>query len=425
MRTMGKTIAAVGTAAAIGGGVLLYNAVDHINNISTNDVMYSDNIDVVKIETVDIPIVTIDVVKADVVDVHIVKEITSTEIAKLNLPDTAIEVITLENIIIHKPGEDVAEFMKLMVVRNEFVEKNFKDLRNLRSDKTMLPDRDNWKQWHETYKDNTPYTMKYVALPEDIKMIAQVELPKNDTETTTLIENLKFYKKEGYNAVLLVFDGTESLYDLTTMVEYLQGVGFKTWFAFSGPENLEFSVFPEQEKFANYLSELGKICDGFILGWRRTSAHLFIQDKHWYNFVINNVRANNQAIPIIGEAYIGETAITPERTRTVCYNIPENASGVMVNGLGFNGVAVEMALGGTFKECSNYDRLALIVGDKPYYNSMYKTNKSIEENYQIKKKLENRFKEAGCTGTITLHGDGSNGAYGDSSFDNLCKPNQQ
>ena len=256
MRTMGKTIAAVSTAAAIGGGALLYNAVDHINNFSTNDASYSDDVDIINIETVDIPIVAIDVVKVDVVDVHIVKEITSTEIAALNLPDTAIEVIALENIIIHKPGEDVAEFMKLMAVRNEFIENNFKDRRNLRADKSMLPDRDNWKQWYETYKANTPYTMKYVALPKDIKMIAQVELPKNDTETATLIENLKFYKKEGYNAVLLVFDGTEALYDLTTMVEYLQGVGFKTWFAFSGPENLEFSVFPEQEKFAYYLNEL-------------------------------------------------------------------------------------------------------------------------------------------------------------------------
>ena len=424
MNNLGKTMTVLGTVAAVGGGALLYSTVDPINRDITATTT-SKSINDVIVETVDIPIVSLDLVAVNVVELQTIKQITTDELMALNLPATLNNTIILRNIVISKPGEDMITLMRLIKEQEKVAQGLFKDMRNLQHDITMRPDSSNWAAWLKTYQTDAPYTMKYVELPANIKMIAQVELPKNDEELHTLIDNLKFYKKEGYNAVLLVFDGTETIYDLTTMVNYLKGVGFNTWFAFSGPESLDFSVFPEQEKFATYLTELGKTCDGFILGWRRTSLHLFLQDRQWYNFVISNVRAGNANIPIIGEAYIGETAVTPAKTRTVCYNIPENVSGVMVNGLGFNGVAVETALGGTFKECSNYKRLALIVGDKPYYSSVHNTNKSIAENYQIKKKLENRFKEAGCTGTITLHGDGSNGMYGDSSSDNLCKPNQQ
>lgn len=417
MTNVGKTLTAIGAAAAVGGGVLLYNVVD-------TDTTVNNETEIVTIETVDVPLVEIELATVELADVSIVKEITTTELEELNLPEVELAAVTTENIIIIQPGKDNIEYVKEYTEFYNSSKKLFKDMRNLTKDATMYPGKDNYKAWLATYQANDNYKMNYVKLPANIKMIAQVELPKDDNEYKTLTENLRFYKKEGYNATLVVFDGTESIYELNELVTYIKDLGFNVWFAFSGAEDLRVSVFPEQTKFAEYLNTLGKSCDGFILGWRRTSLHLFIQDKPWYNFVISNVRKYNNSIPVIGEAYIGETAVTPERTRTVCYNIPENASGVMVNGLGFNGVAVETALVGVFKECSNYDRLALIVGDKPYYNTLHNTGKTIEQNYNIKKQLEQRFLKAGCTGTITLHGDGSNGVHGANAYDNLCKPSQ-
>ena len=50
---------------------------------------------------------------------------------------------------------------------------------------------------------------------------------------------------------------------------------------------------------------LARECDGYLIGWRRTSLHLFKQDKPWVDYSMQCVRAGNPQIPVFGECYYG------------------------------------------------------------------------------------------------------------------------
>jgi len=45
----------------------------------------------------------------------------------------------------------------------------------------------------------------------------------------------------------------------------------------------------------------------FVLGWRRTSAHLFKQDRAFSNFLIKTAKDANSDLAIVGEGYFGKT----------------------------------------------------------------------------------------------------------------------
>ena len=100
----------------------------------------------------------------------------------------------------------------------------------------------------------------------------------------------------------------------------------------------------DPDKLASFLRSLGAVSDAFLLGWRRTSLHLLIPDPQWINFLVKNARKCNQDLPVIGEAYLGQTAESNESERAVTYNIPENISAVLIFGIGYKGVAIERAI---------------------------------------------------------------------------------
>ena len=58
----------------------------------------------------------------------------------------------------------------------------------------------------------------------------------------------------------------------------------------------------------------------------------------------------------------------------------------------------------------------------PYHMTLHDTKRSREKQEEIKTELENRFLRAGCSGTITLHGDGGTVIVGNKKklTDSLC-----
>lgn len=348
-------------------------------------------------------------------------QITAAEIIRklVSLPDiTAGDVrkILLALPKVTDPAERIPLVQELMKVCKTL----FKDQRGIMYDKTVSIDNAALAGWIQIYQRNEAYSLEYVKLPPGLRMIAEIHYP---IDAAVLDKNLEYYADQGYNAVLITFGygGDETLGGLMDLASYVKSKGMRAWFAYAGPESLTHSVFMEPSEYARWLSRLAAVCDGFLLGWRRTSVHLFEQDAQYIAATLKAVRAGNPAIPVLGEAYFGQTASSNEQTRHLTYNVPANASGVMIAGLGYNGVAVETCLESLLAKVRDMTRIALITGDKPYYATRNDNRLGFEENRKIKAALEARWIKAGCTGTITLHGDGSDGNYDKLHTDNLAK----
>ncbi|MEI3038447.1 MAG: hypothetical protein V8T90_15440 [Victivallales bacterium] len=301
---------------------------------------------------------------------------------------------------------DPAARMPQLIALQKIQRTLFRDQRNLIYDSSIGIDSAVWAKWIRIYQADEPYDMPHVELTDGLRMIAEVTVPEDRAERETLNTNLERYVALGYNAALLTFDTTEPLDSLVELAELIRSKGLAVWIAYSGPENLRHSIFADPDRLANCVRTLAELADGLVIGWRRTALHLFVQDRPFYNVILRAARAGNPKLQILGESYIGETAETPEYTRIAMFNNPANCSGTVVSGIGFYGVNVAGALTGVFKPVAHMNRVALIVGSKPYHQTLHRTGLSRERQEAVKQRLERRFRAAGCRGTITLHGDG-------------------
>lgn len=299
----------------------------------------------------------------------------------------------------------------------------FKDKRNVEHDKNLLFNK-HINQWFEIY--NTYQKKSFVRLPiqKSFRMISEVKLPKNNEQFKILDNNLAYYKSRGYDSVLIVFDGSENENDLLNLVKYVRYKGFRSFFAFGGEENLNISIFVDPIKLKSQLQSLAKYSEGFLLGWRRTSAHLIEQDIQYMNYMSSCVREVNKNCLIFGEVYYGNTAKYPHENKWgFGYNLPNYASGVVICNFGVESVNADGVVKYIIpsKIGKNYSQIAVITGQRPYYLTQYRNNLTQGENQKIKEKLELRFKNAGCKGTITLHDDGKNGIGGYHINNNLSE----
>ena len=116
-------------------------------------------------------------------------------------------------------------------------------------------------------------------------------------KSAVLRERLDYYAARGYNAVLVTFDTTENLSRLCVTVDGIRRAGFQIVIAYAGRENLEEPVFRDPEVLRRFLTELGSRADALLLGWRRTSVHLFLPDRPFTNFLIRSAREGNPDLP--------------------------------------------------------------------------------------------------------------------------------
>ena len=427
-----KTVAAIAAAAVLGGGVVGINEYLAEGNKEENAGEFVDDVkpvqveipkvDVIKVEPISIETHAVAVetvethaVAVETVETHAVnltRLVSLLELETLELP--VVEIISVSN-----PGECIPRMIELQKLQ----QKLFRDQRNLIYDPSVGIDSASWAKWLRIYQSDeyNTYSPEYVELKKGLRIINEVKCPENTEQFQRMSENLKYYMSRGYNAVLVTFTTDEPLYRLADTIDYLKSLGLKIVIAYSGRENLHTSIFKDPDKLAEFLRELGAKADALLLGWGRTSLHLFLPDRSWTNFLIKNARSKNSRLGVVGMAYFGETA---EKQIGVTYDVPENCSAVLIVGLGFPGASTKTTLKKLFPEIVDHPhKIGLVVGERPYFDSLHDTGKTKKQNDQIKRRIELRIMQAGCGSTMTYSGDGSDGQYGRKDrTENLCLP---
>jgi hypothetical protein len=203
----------------------------------------------------------------------------------------------------------------------------------------------------------------------------------------------------------------------------IRGAGLDVYAAYSGKESLDVPVFRDPDVLKRQISAIAPFCRGFLLAWRRTSAHLLLQDEAFTTYLMRCAREANPRIAIIGEGYYGMTTETGARPDRLTYTMPENASACALVGVGTDNINVEVVVKRLFAKVNGIPKLAVVLGPRPYYGTQGTGRLSRKDIAESKIRLERRFVKAGCAGTITLHGDGSDGLYGQFYTDNLSTTN--
>lgn len=472
MNTTGKTITAITTAAAIGTGVLLTTTqepapveqeqppaqVEFVDDIKPIDVpLFSVDIPSIEVLRVDMPkveifgveipnveklspetikvathlvetigvenlspeqirvlVTIVDVVKVDGYSIETVRiatqVVSSVGVENLNPVQIRIILQTISNL-----DGDVPKIQQLQ----KMLAATMKDQRMVQYDRTLNIYNDALTAWLDIYGKPLPPPIKYIPLPRGIRMIAELR------STDHAAANLAYYRQQGYNSCLITIDGTESISKVLQLVNLVRSAGMAAWIAWAGPEKLEWSIYQDPAKITSLLKAAAPLCQGYMVAWRRTSAHLVAQDAPYIEHLVQQVRAANPTICVVGESYYGQTwENLPHVDRKgweARDNVPRNPSGILIAGIATQGYAVEAMLRSTFARWVATPRLAMVLGDRAYYASSNSNRRSFLSNLRIKQQLEKRFLRAGCIGTVTIHGDGSDRGSTVQTVDDLGK----
>lgn len=434
MNNASKTVAAVAAAAVLGGGVVAID--EYLSEPEKTDGVKAESVvDDVQPVTVEVPRVAIprvEIPRVAVPGVVTVRILSPLELEELGIPApempsvdaTESPPVSVAPSSAETPG--VASYTSRMpdlIALQKLQGKLFRDQRNLIYDPAVGIDSASWTKWIKIYQsaEYKNYSPEFVELAPGLRIITEVKCPENTEQFQCMIENLEYYQSRGYNAVLVTFTTGEPLYRLADTIDYLKSCGLTVIIAYAGRENLNESLFRDPDTLAKFLRELGAKADALLLGWGRTSLHLFLPDRSWTNFLIKNARSKNSRLGVVGMAYFGETA---EKQIGVTYDVPENCSAVLIVGLGFPGASTKTTLKKLFPEIVDHPhKIGLVVGERPYFDSLHDTGKTKKQNDQIKRRIELRLLQAGCGSTMTYSGDGSDGQYGRKDrTENLCLP---
>ena len=417
MNTITKTAAGAAAAAAVAAGVALYSAFDQEPQL---DAGYVDDIQPVTVETPKIVVPSVAAATVTAATVSIPSVNSFREIATFDLESLGVPLV--QSAAVATPAvTDAAANMPEAVALLKTLLPLIRDRRTLLGS-DISSNSTAWQRWAAIYQDAeyTQYVPDYKPLAPGLRIINEVKCPADAAEFATMQSRLDYYAERGYNAVLVTFDTTENLPRLSAAVDYIKSAGFRVVIAYAGREDLREPVWRDPATLRRWLSTLGGKADALLLGWRRTSLHLFLPDRAFTNFLIRSAREGNPDLAVVGMAYYGETA---ETLQGITYDVPENCSAVLVVGLGYPRASTRTALRTLFPEVADHPHLiGLAVGEKPYFDTQNATGKSRAENEAIQRRIEIRLLQAGCASTMTYSGDGSDGAYGDTTkTENLCR----
>ena len=331
---------------------------------------------------------------------------------KSDQSDTSLAIGTVP---VAKVAVTTAADLAAAKAHRELKNRFFRDKRGLLYDAATGPESSDFAAWIELYKSHTPYMAAHVPLRKGLRMVAELRHP---ADPDVLADNLEFYKSKGYNAVLITFDGSEEPYHLTDLADKVAAAGFKVWYAFGGAEDLKLSVFVHPGKLRRLIAAIAPRAEGALLNWRRTSQHLLLPDRPFSDFFIREGRVANPQLQLVGESYFGHNAESDPKFQ-VATSSPANASGVLLVNVGYSFYAPKKVFGRLFGHLDKVPRLVVILGPRPYYATKGTRRLSFGPAWEIKRSTEDKFLKAGAAGTVTLHGDGSNGIYNKAHTDNI------
>jgi len=402
-----KIVASAAAAATLGVGTLLYN--QWTPQVTDDDVAATlaviDDVKPILVElpSVGVPTITVDSLVTRVepisppVAVYSVGEVQTPEPAQ-----PVVAQVSIAPVNVMSPAVDIPRIQHLHKTWEGIV----KDKRQLVHDKGISIHNEGLEKWLAIYEQPLPPSLETLLLPKGVKMIAELRTLDHAAE------NLAFYRRMGYNACLVPVYGDEKPLDIVTLVQAVKQAKLKAWIAWAGPEALSWTIYRDPDQITRTLAMAAPMCEGYICAWRRTSAHLVMQDLPYIEHLAAAVRAANPGIYVVGESYFGETwENTPgegQDSWTARDNAPRNPSAVLINGIATQGWDIEKRLLTTFGRWLGTPKLGVVLGSTPYYASRNDTGQSFYANFRIKRELEQRFRRAGCHGTITIHGDASN-----------------
>ena len=400
-----SAVAAVTVATGVYIGVESYSSDSEDFKIDWSEYIPDISSYIPALPTVEIPDVSVDVDSITKIDMNSILNGTSKETVSKEELDKLISV-TIPVIEKYDFNKNILQNIERM----QKLQKYFRDQRSINYDEKTLDNVnvDKWISIYENYKD---VSYEKIKLKKQYRMISEILLPKSKQEMEILKTNLDYYKGRGYDSVLIVFDGTEKPDDLKNLSKYVRYQSFEYFFAFSGNENLRITIFVDPELLKDQLQALSEYGSGMLTGWRRTSAHLLLQDDAYMNYFVKCVREKNPSIPIIGEAYYGNTAEYHEAGNWgFGINMPKCSSTCMIVNFGFSSTDIKSIVKKLIPaKVGNYDLIGVVVGQNPYYLTEYPNKLGQMKNQEIKEKIESKFLKAGCKGTITLHDDGKHG----------------
>ena len=294
------------------------------------------------------------------------------------------------------------------------------DKRNLyRHKQLFIADTTLISKWLAIYQATYEPITK-VVMPSNVRMIAEVRLPKNQEQQGILDINLEYYKTVGYNAVLLAFSGDEDPSALRDLAVYIKNTyNYNVWYTFGPTENIVNQTFIDPDTYSVILQALAPVCSGYLSGWKRTSVHLFYQDDKFMQYTATKIRAANPTIPILGEIYWGPTVFSDSKVTeydlkkyrntsrrwyqydSLCVRGVDNCSGWLVVGFSSTGYNVEGVMT-TFLKPYTGPKLVVITGGWNHFPLLLQTISYADVQRSIVA-LRTRWFNAGAYGVLVPH----------------------
>ena len=405
-----STAIAVGLAAGIGLGILMSDGPD-----MSEYELDVPHLDMPVIEMPELDVATIEIPdlapseneEEGGVSLEDLEEATFKEKFGLNV---SIDVPTVET--------PLDEEMYNWVNVQSKISKMFEDKRMSSLDENTNPFNKNIQSWidmYEQYKDAEP--VAYVEIEKQpFKMISEARPAKSINDFATLADNLQFYKKEGYDSVLVTFMANDTADAVKNTMKFIKdNTGLDVWLAFTGEDSLDSSKIGDINALKEILLECAPYADGYLTSWRGTSCHLWKQDKEFMSFVNHTLREANPSINIVDELYFG-TTFRSEENKVFETNSFENASAIAVFNFGYALYNIENIMKSFIEPIiGTKPFVGVVVGNKPGYlsNAVF----DYKEEMSYKHLAEDKYNNAAAVGTITMHDDGLN----KNSSNNLCK----
>ena len=289
----------------------------------------------------------------------------------------------------------------------EEAEKYFQDIDN-RSWHVNGGHIDAMKDWlaiYKTFEAQSPAEVEHIPLPQGVRMVSCFHLPQDDCKTLRI--NLRFYRNQGYNAALFIYDDIEHLDEAISLIRSVKNeFGFQVYAAYgpAGEGSSAPPTFLPPERYAKFLRMLAPEIDGFLLGWGRTSVHLFTQDPAYMHFVCSALRDANPRLPILGEMYWGENyKVRKVGAYYFGFNTFKNASADVIQNRGHLAIDKPSVVR-KLRTATGHDAVGVVIG--PSTEWLAKGARTWKNALAAKQRIEKQFLAAGAAGTITCHADG-------------------
>lgn len=281
----------------------------------------------------------------------------------------------------------------------------------------------NQLKWKKIFQSNIKPVQKVDYVVPTGRWMFQAWTPQNDQQKNNLNSELQYVKNRGYIGVVVCWDGKSDYNKLVQVQQLILSKGLKVWLAFSPlkTDSLKLSTFVQPQYFAKGLGVLSVRSQAFIMGWRRTSIHLNLQNQQWQNYTMQALRSGNPKIGFIGQAYYGYNGTDSSEQYHLYVNYRDNYNAVLAVNFGFLSVSPRWAkakLRTKIKD-NNCQYICLIQGITATYltgKSNLKQRSKVQYR-RINQSLQRRFLRNGFVAVAGLSGDGVNRPGGQ---DDMC-----